>query len=122
MLIKDSLKETYLKEELGFHERLQQELLCYPVKTIHEDGSVTTQQVKDPYFLINDSWNVGFVGDIKQFVEMMENYKETAQNIYFRLTNPMVNLEVKYVCYHQLFNDKWTLSSVFGKQATTYEN
>ncbi|MFB5283642.1 tyrosine-type recombinase/integrase [Peribacillus sp. Hz7] len=104
--------------ELGFHERLQQELSCYPVKTIHEDGSVTTQQVKDPYFLINDSWNVGFVGDIKQFVEMMENYKETAQNIYFRLTNPMVNLEVKYVCYHQLFNDKWSLSSVFGKQAT----
>mgnify|MGYP001088534515 FL=1 len=104
--------------ELGFHERLQQELSCYPVKTIHEDGSVTTQQVKDPYFLINDSWNVGFVGDIKQFVEMMGNYKETAQNIYFRLANPMVNLEVKYVCYHQLFNDKWSLSSVFGKQAT----
>jgi integrase len=104
--------------ELGFHERLQQKLSCYPVKTIHEDGSVTTQQVKDPYFLINDSWNVGFVGDIKHFVEMMGNYKETAQNIYFRLANPMVNLEVKYVCYHQLFNDKWSLSSVFGKQAT----
>lgn len=28
-------------EELGFHERLQRELSNYPVRTFHDDSSVT---------------------------------------------------------------------------------
>jgi len=106
-------------EELGFHERLQQELSTYPVKIIHKDNSVTMEQVKNPYFLVNDTWNVGFLGEVKQFEEMVENYKGASQNIRFPFTSPTVNLEVKYVWYQKLFQEELALSTVFGTQATS---
>ena len=42
----------------------------------------------------------------------MRNIKKN-QKYLFQFTNPKVNLEVKYVYYQQLFNDKWTLTSSF---------
>lgn len=103
--------------ELGFHERLQQELSTYPVKTIHRDGSVTIEQVNNPYFLINDKWNINFLGEIKQFEENVATYKDSSKNVHFRFINPKVNLEVKYVFYQRLFNDYWTINSIFGAQS-----
>ncbi len=100
--------------ELGFHERLQQELSTYPVKTIHKDGSVTIEQVNNPYFLINDKWNINFLREIKQFKEQVATYKYSSKNVTFRFLNPKVNLEVKYVYYQRLFNDYWTINSIFG--------
>ncbi len=49
---------------------------------------------------------------------MAENYAGPNQNVHFKITSPTVNLEVKYVCYRKLFNDKWMLSHVFKGQAT----
>ncbi|MDQ0245026.1 integrase [Bacillus fengqiuensis] len=103
--------------ELGFHERLQQELSTYPAKTIHIDGSVTIEQVNNPYFLINDKWNINFLGEIKQFEENVATYKYSSKNVTFRFINPKVNLEVKYVYYQRLFNDYWTINSIFGAQS-----
>lgn len=102
--------------ELGFHERLQQELSIYPMKTIQSDGSVTIHHVKDPYFLINDVWNIAFLENIPQFKKMVEDFnvkKNTKRNVHFEFNSPNVNLEAKYVFYQNLFNDKWTLTTLF---------
>lgn len=104
-------------EQLGFHERLQRELSSYPVKNIEKDGSVTTHHVKDPYFLVNDIWNVDFLENILQFQEMVEKYKGTHRNVRFQINNATVNLEIKYVWYQKLFRDEWSLSNVFGESA-----
>ena len=76
-------KQQINTEQLGFHERLQREMSSYPVRTVHEDSAVTIQHVKDPYFLVQDSWNVGFLETIPQFLEMVENYKGTTSECAF---------------------------------------
>ncbi|MGE7132448.1 tyrosine-type recombinase/integrase [Lysinibacillus xylanilyticus] len=108
--------KSFQTEEMGFHEGLQRELSAYPEKTVYEDGSVSIEQVKNPYFLVNDKWNISVVGEIKQFEELIANYHHTNKNIYFRFSNPSINLEVKYVYYQQLFNDMWTIKNIFTGQ------
>lgn len=112
------MKQTKIigSEEIGFHEGLEKELSTYFEKTIHEDGSVSVEQVSNPYFLVNDKWNINDIGEIKQFKEMAENYTYSNKNIHFRFNNPLVNLEVKYIYYQHLFNDLWTIKSVFPSQ------
>ncbi|WP_028401676.1 tyrosine-type recombinase/integrase [Ectobacillus panaciterrae] len=110
--------KNFHTEEIGFHEGLQKELSTYPEKIVHEDGSVSIEQVKNPYFLVNDKWNVDVIGEVKQFKEVVANYSYKNKNIYFRFTNPTINLEVKYVYYKQLFNDLWTINSVFSAHPT----
>jgi D-hexose-6-phosphate mutarotase len=75
-------------EEIGFHEGLQKELSTYLEKTVHEDGSVSIEQVYNPYFLVNDQWNINVVGEIKQFKEVVANYNYSNKNIHFRLSRP----------------------------------
>jgi integrase len=104
--------------ELGFHERLQQELSTYTEKIIHEDGSVTTNVVQNPYFLVNDTWNVNVIGTIPNFKEQFLNYKATNKNIRFEVKNPSINLEIKYVWYNKLFRDEWTLTTAFFGQVS----
>lgn len=104
-------------EEIGFHEGLQRELSTYPEKTVNKDGLVSNEQVKNPYFLVNDKWHINNVGEIKQFGELVANYNYSSKNIHFRFTNPTINLEVKYVYYQQLFNDLWTLNNIFVAQS-----
>ncbi|MCM3655455.1 tyrosine-type recombinase/integrase [Metabacillus litoralis] len=104
-------------EGLGFHEGLQRELSTYIEKTIYEDGSVSIEQVNNPYFLVNDKWNINDVGEIKQFKEVVANYNYFNKNIHFRINNPTINLEVKYVYYQHLFNDLWTIKNLFMNQS-----
>lgn len=105
--------ENFQIEEIGFHEGLQRELSTYPEKKVHEDGSVSVERINDPYFLINDKWNIKILGEINQFKEVVANYNYSNKNIHFRFSNPSINLEVKYVYYQQLFNDLWSISSTF---------
>ncbi|MFB5252493.1 tyrosine-type recombinase/integrase [Bacillus mycoides] len=105
-------------EKLGFHEQLQQELFTYPEKTVHKDGSVTVKQVKNPYFLVNSIWNINFLKQIKQFKKMTANHKIQNKNVHFRFISPTINLEVKYVWYYKLFEDEWSLNSIFQGQAS----
>ncbi|HHT7240209.1 tyrosine-type recombinase/integrase [Bacillus cereus] len=104
-------------EQLGFHERLQRELSSYIEKTVQHDGYVTTQCIKDSYFLINDSWHIGFLKNIPQFRKMIDNYKGKRRNVHFRINSSTINLEVKYVWYQKLFNEQWALSSSFNAKA-----
>lgn len=103
-------------EKITFHEGLQRELSTYPQKTVNEDGSITIEQVSNPYFLVNDKWNIIFFGEIKQFEEIIANYNCTSKNIHFRFTSPTINLEVKYVFFQYLFNDFWTIKHSFQGQ------
>ncbi|MGG3809453.1 transposase, partial [Geobacillus thermodenitrificans] len=112
-----SIKQ-YPIHELGFHERLQQELSTYTEKIIHEDGSVTINVVSNSYFLVNDTWNINVIGAISNFKEQFSNYKYSNKNIRFEVKSPSVNLEIKYVWYNKLFRDEWTLTSAFVGQAT----
>ena len=98
-------------EEIGLHEGLQRELSIYPQKIVNEDGSITIKQVYNPYFLVNDKWNINFFRKIKQFEEVIASYNCSSKNIHFRFTNPTINLEVKYVFYQYLFNDLWTINA-----------
>jgi len=112
----DVLKQSY-HDKRNFHEQLEKKLATYPEKTIQTDGTVSVEQVNNPYFLVGNTWNIGFISEIKQFEKMAYNYKSTNQNVHFRITSPTVNLEVKYIWYHKLFHDKWTLKSIFSGQA-----
>lgn len=111
-----SMKETKKIRviEQGFNEDLKIVLSTFPEKTIYKDDSVTVVQVNNPYLLVNDKWNIHFIGEIKQFKELVSNYSYANKNIYFRFTSPTINSEVKYVYYQQLFNDLWTISSIFN--------
>lgn len=99
-----------------FREGLQQELTTYPEKIVNKDGTVTVNQIKNAYFLINDTWNLDFLGEIKQFKKAVENYDQHYKNIKFQFSNPKINLEVKYVFYHRMFNEHWSVSGTFNKQ------
>lgn len=102
--------------EIRLHEQLQQELLTYPEKSIHEDGSVTIEPVQDSYFLINDKWNVERLGEIKQFHELVSNYMnlKRPRKICFSFANSSINLEVKYIFYRRIFNEEWNINTAFG--------
>ncbi|WP_332633054.1 tyrosine-type recombinase/integrase [Halalkalibacter flavus] len=105
-------------EEVAFHEVLQRELSTYSEKIVHEDGSVTIEQVNHPYFLVNDKWNTNFIEEIKQFREIITTYNEKLKNrrktIYFQLKSPTVNLEIKYIFYSRLFNEYWSIRTIFN--------
>ncbi|PFM43773.1 transposase [Bacillus cereus] len=103
--------------EVNFHERLKYELSSYTEKTIQSDGSVTTNRVENPYFLMNNNWNIKFLKSIPQFRKMADNYKGKRRNVHFRINNPIVNLEIKYVWYQKLFKEQWALSSGFNQKA-----
>ncbi|GLB60254.1 hypothetical protein [Cytobacillus sp. NCCP-133] len=103
-------------EQLGFHERIQLVLSSYPVKMVQANGSLIVQQQQNPYFLINDIWSLTFLEGIPQFQVMVNKYKGTNRNNHFRIKNPSVNLEVKYVWYQKLFHEKWTLTTTFSGQ------
>lgn len=67
-------------------------------------------------FLVNDKWNVDFIGDIKQFKKLAENYNHSTQNIHFRIKSSTVNLEAKYFWYHELFYAEKALVTIFVGQ------
>ncbi len=74
------------------------------------------KHVNNPYFLVNDKWNVDFIGDIKQFKKLAENYNHSTQNIHFRIKSSTVNLEAKYFWYHELFYAEKALVTIFVGQ------
>ncbi|PFK22382.1 tyrosine-type recombinase/integrase, partial [Bacillus cereus] len=101
-------------EELELHKQLQRALSSYSEKNIHEDGSFSIKQINNPYFCINDAWNVNFLGNIPQFKKEKNLAKFSQKQIFFRFTSPTINLEVKYVCYRKLFQDEWSLNTIFN--------
>lgn len=109
-------KQTEYYPYLGdqdLHEQLRQELSTYPLKIVQKDGLKTIKNVKNSYFLKKDIWNYSFLSSIKNF-EQKNNYTVKDKNVCFNFTSPIIKLEVKYVFYHKIFNDEWSLSTLFG--------
>ena len=84
------------RAELRFDERLSARLSSYPERTVHEDRSVIIVDVNNPYFLVNDVWNVSFIGEIQQFWKWRRIIKALTKNVHFRINSLTVNLEAKY--------------------------
>ncbi|TYR80875.1 hypothetical protein FZC66_11015 [Priestia megaterium] len=103
--------------QIGYHERLQRKLATYIEKNINEDDSFIEQEIHNPYFLVNDTWNIEFIGAIPNFQEHYQKYNCKNKNVHFKIHSPSIKLELKYLWYHKLFLDEWTLKSNFIGQA-----
>lgn len=88
-------------------------LSFYEVKDISKDGKVTRRVVKDDYFLVNDVWNINDISQIPNFEEQFNKYKGKSKNIKFCIENHTIDLELKFVFYHKLFNDELSFRSLF---------
>lgn len=113
------MKQIYQmeNEQFEFHERLQQELSSYPLNLIEKDGSITTQYVKDSYFLTHDIWHTSFLETIPQFQKLVKEHSGR-QHVRFQFNSATVNLEIKYVWFHKLFKEEWRIGSLFAGYAT----
>lgn len=112
-----SIKLHHIHDE--FHERLRRELSTYTEKIINEDGSVTTNIVQNPYFLVNDTWNINIVGNIPNFKKHFLEYTRGRKNIQFAINNPYIRLEIKYIWYKKLFRDEWTIATAFEGETSS---
>lgn len=110
-----ALQLVKLESELNPKNSLIQTLKSYPEKTIHPDGTVTIEYIETDYFLKNDSWEVDFFFNIQQFQSQKDVYKQR-KNFSFQTKNENLKLELKYLIHHQLFQDKWKLTSCFNGQ------
>ncbi|HEF1903629.1 TPA: tyrosine-type recombinase/integrase [Bacillus cereus] len=105
-------------EKLSFHERLKLEISTYTEKSFNEDGSIAANKVQNPYFLVNNQWDICFIGTIENFKEQYKNgLKKIPKSINFNIKNERVRLELKFVFYKKLFQDEWALSTLFITQA-----
>ncbi|WP_412973666.1 tyrosine-type recombinase/integrase [Priestia megaterium] len=101
-------------QKRGFHEVLLSEMLIYPSKTIQGDGSITTHQIKEAYFIKNNTWNLNFLKAIPQFKEPIKNYKSNGQYLHFNIKNPAIKLEIKFVFHQKLFRERWSITTIFN--------
>lgn len=100
------------------YNRLEQEISSYQERLVHDDGSVSFHKIENPYFMTENTWSVDVIGSIANFRDQRDKYNRSNRNIRFEFNNPWVNLEMKYVVFHKLFNDEWSFSSLFGTNFT----
>lgn len=109
----------YKTEQVEYQERIESELSSYKEKNVHENSSVSELVINDPYFLINDEWNIDFIGSIenfnKEYIKYINTPKNVVKNLTFAFVNPSINLELKYIFYQQMFNGEWSLNYIFSK-------
>lgn len=89
-------------------------LSSYEVKNISSNKKVTKRLVYNDYFLTNDIWDFNDLGKIPNFKDQFDNYKGYRGKITFETINPTIKLELKFVYYCKLFNDEWSISTVFN--------
>ena len=112
-----ALQLLHPEEELNPQSLLIETLKFYPEKTVHPDGTVTTEYIETNYFLDNDIWNVDFFFSIKQFQSQGTEYqKGKRKEFHFTIENKHLKMEFKYLIHHLIFQDKWTLSYWLNSQ------
>ena len=83
-----ALQLLHPEEESNPQSLLIETLKSYPEKTVHPDGTVTTEYIETTYFLENDIWNIDFFFRIKQFQSQRAKYKGRGKETFFsRLNN-----------------------------------
>lgn len=112
----NALKTLGYNKITEYQQNIIDTLSDYTEKFFNKDGSVDRKDVKTTYFINNNTWNIDFFRDIEQFKNQCEKYKYGNKNIYFHFNNFNVNTEIKFIVYHKLFKDEWSLSGSFGGQ------
>lgn len=113
-----ALQLLHPEEESNPQSLLIETLKSYPEKTVHPDGTVTTEYIETTYFLENDIWNIDFFFRIKQFQSQRAKYKGRGKEFHFIIQNENLKIEFKYLIYYYLFGDKWSLSGlIMGQQS-----
>ncbi len=96
-----------------FHEELKVNMSSFSVQVAHRDGNVSFQDRSDAYFLENDKWSLEKIRGIQQFKQMVDNSPTIRKNIKFQFKEPSLNLEVKYIFFYRLFNNRWKVTTMF---------
>lgn len=105
-------------EKTGYHERLEKLLATYKEKFINKDGSITKREIHNPYFLVNDTWSIEFIGAIPNFHKQYQKYANLKKDLSFEVYSYSLNLELKFVWYSKLFREDWNLKSLFVDKAS----
>ncbi len=95
-----------------YHQRIVDTLSSYTEKIVNDDRTVTYKIINDNYFLINDDWNISFIGNIEQFKSQYANFQYATKNIKFDVGNINMRREAKYIAYSKLFNEEWSLKTI----------
>lgn len=100
------------ESEDSFYQRLTKELSFYNEKVKTKEG-LTNRAVNDPYFLLNDTWSIEKLATIENFKDAIANKKFNRTNVIFRFSNPQILLEMKYFVFRKMFDDNWTINTLF---------
>lgn len=103
------------------HDYMRNELSSYVVRNIDEDENVQKVIVNNPYFLIENSWHINFFRTISNFKSYLENPTFNRKKIYFPFKNELINLELKFFVYRKIFQDEWTMNTMFVGQANNIQ-
>jgi len=103
------------------HDQMERELSSYKERWVDENGIVRENIINNPYFLINDVWNIHFLESIEHFKEGISNRNFNRQNIYFMFESPKIKIEMKYYAYRKIFDDQWTMNTFFIGQANNLQ-
>lgn len=96
-------------------------LSSYIEKFINNDGSIRYSKIETTYFIVNDTWNIDFFGNIEQFKSEHKKYNRSGKKIFFRFNNFNINTEVKFITYHKLFKNLWSLDVTFVNQNNLFK-
>lgn len=95
-----------------YHQRIIDTLSSYTEKIVNDNRTVTYKIINDNYFLINDDWNISFIGNIEQFKSQYVAFQYATKNIKFDVGNINMRREAKYIAYSKLFNEEWSLKTI----------
>lgn len=109
-----------------YWDRIVSILSSYEEKTIQDGGKITNKTVYDDYFLVYDTWDLDYIGQIPNFKDQYEHYKGKTKKLQFLAKSSSINAELKFIVYSQLFSDMWSLSTIWGplglKHLTSFLN
>ena len=103
------------------HNYMRNELSSYVVRNIDGDENVHKVIVNNPYFLIENSWHINFFRTISNFKSYLENPTFNRKIIYFPFKSELINLELKFFVYRKIFQDEWTMNTLFVGKANNIQ-
>ncbi|AGK97136.1 tyrosine-type recombinase/integrase [Clostridium pasteurianum] len=109
----NNLKILGYNDIAKYNEKIIDTLSSYTETYVEANRNVTYKIVKDNYFLINNDWNISFIGNIEQFKAQYATFQYAWKNIKLSFCSDYnLGLEIKYILYNKLFNNEWSLKTV----------
>jgi integrase len=107
-----NLNIQHRETETSIYQRLTKELSSYKEKVKTDEG-LEVHVVNDPYFLKNGTWSIDKFASIENFREEVTRRNFNRKHIFFRIKNPKILLEIKYLFFRKVFDDGWTINTLF---------